>query len=392
MKFPNLFRVALVAIALGPLLSTKASAFIRAVMWDDALVDQSDLIVIAHLKENRFEIGKDSQGRASGRKVFFTTLVVGQILKGSAALGDLRVGLHDPNYPTVLGGPEAIVPEQATEHPDPAAEIGVAAIMGTVWATTTDDIRRDHIWFLRTEPPPQLRSSDIAGPPGLWFPEGVQPVKLGSYYQAIIKVDAKAVAAFDDQKGEWWSRRVRFASKSVAARQALLESDLGARCDELVKIYRSESPFSPPGILALKEIMDCGTIGAVKLIPLFVKTDDHTLDRRSILQAWQQSGYTGAAPDILTWLRNEETWWETKTKADMVFGANEGQKGGDAYNDPRAVSFRNIICSIDSLRDFHTDEARTVIERVRNHWKAAASFASNNELLRACDVALINLK
>jgi hypothetical protein len=70
----------------------------------------------------------------------------------------------------VLGGPLAIVPPQAGEYPDASAEIGVAAIMGTIWATTTDDIRHDHIWFLRSHAPPQFRTADIAGPPGLWFP------------------------------------------------------------------------------------------------------------------------------------------------------------------------------------------------------------------------------
>jgi len=379
-------------IALLLLLSENAGAFMRELMWDDDLVDQSDLIVIAHLKENRFEIVKDLQDPKYDRKVFFTTLVVSQVLRGSASLGDLRVGLHYPNYPTVLGDPMDIVPPQAGERPDPVAEVGVAAIMGTIWATTTDDIRHDQIWFLRTHAPPQFRAADIAGPPGLWFPEGVQPVNLVPYYQAIMNGEAKAVSAYDDEKGDWWSRRVRFASERLAVKQTLLEPDPGARCDKLLNIYTTDGPFSPPGILALKEIMACGKLGASRLIPLFVKADDHAFDRRSILQAWSAAGYKEAAPFILSWLRVEEDWWEKKTTADMVFGAKDGQKGGAPYNDPRAVSFRNIYCSVQALGDFRTEEAKEVIQHIRDHWKAAAPFDSNNDPLKTCDDALTNLK
>jgi len=383
---------ALVAIALGPLLPSNADAFIRAPMWDDDLVDQSDLIVIAHLKENRFETAKDLQNPQPNRKMFFTTLVISKILKGSTSLGELRVCLHDPNYPTVLGGAPAIVPPEAGEHPDPSAAIGVAAIVGTIFTVSTDDIRQDHLWFLRSQAPTQYHSADTPGQPGLWFPEGIQPAKLVPYYQAIMNGDAKAVAAYDDKKGDWWSRRVRFASERLAAKQTLLENDPSARCDELLRIYTTDGAFSPPGILALKEIMECGKLGASKLIPLFVKADDHTFDRRSILQAWQAAGYKEAEPFILLWLRGEEDWWETKTTADMVFGAKDGQKGGDPYNDPRAVSFRNIFCSIEALGNYRAGEAREVIQRVRDHWKAAAPFDSNNDLLKTCDDVLMNLK
>jgi len=386
--FAVVFRRALIALALAPLLLTDAAAFIRAPMWDDDLVDQSDLIVIAHLKENRFEIEKDPQDPEFAQKVFFTTIVVSQVLKGTATPGDLRVGLHDPNYPTVLGGPFALVPAQAGEHPDPSAAIGVAAIVGTIMVMTTDDIRHDQIWFLRSHAPPRYPSAAVAGPPGLWFPEGIQPVKLIPYYQAIIKGDAKAVAAFDDKKDDWWSTRVRFASERISAKQTLIERDPSARCDELLKIYTTDGAFSPPGILALKEIMDCGKLGASKLIPLFVNADDHAFDRRSILQAWQGAGYKEATPFILSWLRAEEDWWETKTTADMVFGS----KAGAPYNDPRAVSFRNIFCSIEALGGFRGEEARNVVQRIRNHWKAAAPFDTNNDLLKTCDDALAALQ
>ena len=127
--------------------------------------------------------------------------------------------------------------------------------------------------------PPQFHTDAIAGPPGLWFPEGIQPVKLVPYFQAIMKGDANAVAAYDDEKSDWWSRRVQFASERIAAKQALLEHDPSARCDELLEIYTTDGPFSPAGILALKEIMDCGKLGASKLVPLFVKADDHAFDR-----------------------------------------------------------------------------------------------------------------
>jgi hypothetical protein len=76
----------------------------------------------------------------------------------------------------------------------------------------------------------------------------------------------------------------------------------------------------------------------------------------------------------------------------MVFGAKDGQKGGDPYNDPRAVSFRNIFCSIEALANFRAKEGKAVITLIRDHWKAAAPFDSNNDLLKTCDDALASFQ
>lgn len=377
----------MIALVLGFVIASRADAFTRAAMWDDELVDQSDLIVIAHLKENRFDTEKDQQDPQYDRKVFFTTVVVSRIIKGNGSPGDMRVGLHDPNYPTVLGGPFAIVPPPAGERPDPSAAIGVAAIVGTIFTTTTDDIRHDQIWFLRSRAPARYRTAAIAGLPGLWEPEGIQPVKLVPYYQAIMKGDAKAVAAFDDQKGDWWSRRVKSASEDIAAKQTLIEHNPSARCDELLKVYMADSGSSPGKVLALKEIMDCGKLGASKLIPVFVDADDHALDRREILQAWQQADDCEAPLFILSWLRGERDWWNKNYKiADRRLATH-----GTAYDDPRSVSFRNIDCSIRPLAAFHFVEAATVIEQVRDDWSPAGPYQSGNDPLTTCNDALAEL-
>lgn len=383
-------RLALVGLVFALLFSTSAAAFIRMPTWDDVLVDQSDLIVIAHLKENRFEIVKDPQDSEYDHKVCFTTLVVSQVLKGLASPGDLHVGLHDPNYPTVLGGPLAIVPAPAGEHPDASAAIGVAAVMGTIWATTTEDIRHDQIWFLRTHAPPRYSSASIAGLPGLWFPEGVQPVKLEPYYQAILAGDADAVGAFGDADPKsWWSRRVHFCQAALEVKNAATIPDLDARCDALLAIYVKEGPYTPAGELALKDVMNCGTAGEAKLVPIFLDSQNHDLDRRSILTAWQQSKYADATPPIIKWLREEDAWWNTQMLADKIWASHDGQRGGD---DPRGTSFRNIYCSVEELAGSRSPEAQLLIILIREHWKAAAPFDSNNDFLKACDEAIAALK
>lgn len=393
MNASALLRLSMVALALLLLFPTSGAAFIRMPTWDDVLVDKSELIVIAHLKENRFEIAKDPLSSQPDRKVFFTTLVVTQVLKGSAAAGDLRVGLHDPTYPTVLTKGPVFVPPQAGEHPDASAAVGVAAIMGTIFAVSTDDVRQDHIWFLSTVPPYPLRAADVAKEPGLWFPEGVQPVKLVPFYQAIMAGDADAVAAFADADPKsWWSHRVDFCQANLRVKEAAAIPDANARCDALLALFTQGNPYTPAGATALKDIMACGDLGAAKLVPVFEDAQNHELDRRAILNAWQQAGYKGAPPAIVRWLRNEDVWWSTKSVADMSFGAKDGQKGGDPYNDPRAVSFRNIYCSIEALGGNHNPEAALLVLQIRGRWQAAAPFDSNNDLLKACDDALAAMK
>jgi hypothetical protein len=383
-------RSVLGAIVLAPFLSTGAIAFIRAPMWDDVLVDQSDLIVIAHLKENQFEMANDPENPQPDRKMFYTTLVVSKVLKGSAPLGDLRVGLHDPNYPTVLGGPLAIVPSPAGEHPDASAAIGIAAIVGTIFATSTDDVRQDHLWFLRTHATTDYHYPNSAGSPGLWFPEGVQPLKLEPYYQAIFAGDADAVGAFADADPKsWWSHRVHFCQAALEVKNAATIPDLNARCDELLAIYVREGPFTPAGELALKDVMDCGPSGEAKLASTFLDSQNHDLDRRSILTAWQQTNYAGATPAIIKWLRDEDAWWNTKMIADKIWACHEGQRGGD---DPRGTSFRNIYCSVENLAGSQNAEAQLLVIQIREHWKAAAPFDSNNDFLKVCDDAIARLK
>ena len=390
--FAVIFRQAMIALVLGSFFSSHADAALRRLIEDDELIDGSDLIVIAHLKENRFETVKDQDFPPEyDRKIYFTTLVVSQIVKGSGSLGDLRVGLHDPNYPTVLGGPRAIVPETAGDHPDPSAAIGVAAIMGTIWAVTTDDIRQDHIWFLRSHLPPQNGAAAVAGPPALWAPEGIQPTKLVPYYQAIMKGDAKAVAAFDDQKDDRWSDRVRDTSQTIAAKQALIEHDPSARCDELIKVYTAYSGYNTGKMMALHGIIDCGKLGASRLVPLFVNADTHSPDRIDILQAWGGTDYKEAAPLILSWLREETDWWNKNYKtADRQFATHEGMTGG--YNDPRVISYRIIDSSIRVLGSLHFVEAVPVITEVKRDWTPAGPFLSNIDPVKTCDDALTALK
>lgn len=392
MNFIAFLRLALSAVALVPLLSTDADAFIRMPTWDDEMVDQSDLIVIAHLKENKFETARDLQNPQPDRKMFFTILVVSKVLKGSAPLGDVRVCLHDPNYPTVLdkSAPFAIVPVSAGEHPAPSAAIGIAAIMGTIWAISTDDIRQDHIWFFSSHIPVQYHSAYTPAyigvePPGLWFPEGIQPVKLIPYYQAIMKGDANAVAAYDDQKGNWWSRRVQFASQRLAVKQAVLDPDPNSRCDKLLKIYMTDGVFSPSGTLAIKGIMDCGKLGAAKLVPVFQDPQNHAFDRRSILTAWQQAGYKEATPVIIKWLQDEDRWWATLTPKDQHWAMEVGQKGGSPYNDPRAASFRNIYCSVQALGSFQGTEAKSLVKQIGDRWRSIDPNVEQNNLTNLCD-------
>ena len=94
----------------------------------------------------------------------------------------------------------------------------------------------------------------------------------------------------------------------------------------------------------------------------------------------------------MKWLQDEDAWWSTQTTADMVFGSKDGQRGGDPYNDPRAVSFRNIFCSIEAIGNYRTPETKAIVERIREHWKAASPFDSNNDPIKCCDDTLAALK
>jgi hypothetical protein len=374
--------------------TAEANAATRRIIWDDELVKDSDFIVIAHLKDNHFQAVTHKESRSYEVTEYSTTLVVTKVLKGQMRPGDLSVIIHHGLRPVVLKENPSIEeqynPRPADQNTDMRAAIAIQDNGQTLFPNPiSDDVRSDHLWFLRIKSRAPAYYEEITDKPGLWTPEGIQPAKLEPYYRTILAGDADAVGAYaGGDPNSFWSRRVHFCQAVLQIDEAAKISDPNARCNSLLAIYVKEGPYTPAGDLALKDVLACGSLGAAKLIPLFKNPPTADFERGTILSAWWKTGFQESVPIIIDWLSKEDQRWTKWTKADQIYASREGPKGGEPYHDPRSVSFRNMYSAIEVLDDFHATESKPLIQRIRNRWAPAAPFLPNNDFLKRCDDTL----
>jgi hypothetical protein len=253
----------------------------------------------------------------------------------------------------------------------------------------SDNIRNDHIWFLRASArggpgPPGVEDTSA---PGIWSPQDLQPLDRKPYYCAIIAGEIDALTPFT-VGNSWQAADARVAQSRMNVMRIAKTPDPSARCDQLLPIYVQGAPYSDASHLAFDQIIACGQLGAAKLVPLFKNPPYANFELGTILSGWWKTGYNESVPIIIDWLNQEDQRWSKLTKADQIYASLEGPRGGEAYHDPRSVSFRNMFAAIEVLDDFHATESKALIRRIRNRWAVSAPFLPNNDFLKRCDDTL----
>jgi len=379
-----------------------ASAWLRLFAPDDELVQQSDAIVVGHVEASFTPVEIPSGNLRSIVPSTFhfmeyrTTLVITKTLAGKIQVGPTPLIIHYGIKPVVLKTNPSIQdtfnPPAADQNTGPAIPVGIYdSATSCIGGPPSDDIRKDHIWFLRAKGQSVGGVEEDTSSPGIWSPQDVQPLDRKPCYVAIIAGDIDALTPFTLGDSYPAKEAVITQDRMKVMRIAKI-SDPSARCDQLLPFYIKGAPYSNAGQLAFDQIIACGSLGAAKLIPLFQNPPNPNFELGTILSGWRKANFKESVPLIIDWLTKEDQRWSSRTRDDQIYASREGPKGGEPYHDPRSVSFRNMYSAIEVLDDFHATESKALIQRIRDRWAGAAPFLPNNDFLKTCDDALADLK
>jgi hypothetical protein len=388
----------LLGFILAFLLSTRcASAWLRCYLPADELVQHTDSIVIGHVDGSftPLEIPKGNLGSIVPKDFRFmeyrTTLVITEVLAGKMPVGPTPLLLHYGIRPVVLEAKptaqDMFNPPAADQNTGPNTPVGIYDSATTcIGGPPSDDIRKDHIWFLRAKASSVGGVNEDTDAPGIWSPQDVQPLDQKAYYEAVLAGDPTGLAPFT-VGDSWQAQQARLTQSRMKVEKIAQNPDLSTRCDQLMPIFLNKEPAHN---FAFDTIVATGSVGAAKLVPVFQSADGD--DIGTIIGGWRTANYKESIPLITDFLRKEFFWWSSKSKEDRIYASREGPKGGEPFNDPRSISFRNIFSAVEVLDDFHATEAKGVIEQTRAQWADAVPFLSNNDLLKTCDDALADLR
>jgi hypothetical protein len=377
-----------------------AHAWMRWSVPDDELVQRSDAIVIGHVEDSftPLEISKGSLDSITSKDShlweYRTTLIVTKTLTGKIAIGPMPLLIHYGIKPVILDKSSTKPSSFDWMHPTVADQmtfgdtpVGIYDFLGTIGGVlASSDIRRDHLWFLRTTARSFGSGKEITDAPGIWDPQDVRPLIDKPYYEAVLTSDPAALAPFT-VGASWRSEQARLAQSRLKVNKIVQNPDLSVRCDQLMPIFLNKEPARE---LAFAAIIATGSVGAAKLVPVFQTANAE--DKGTIMGGWWNAKYRESVPLVTDFLREQNRWWSFKSKEDRIFASREGPRGGDPYHDARSISFRNLFCAIVVLDDFHATEAKDIVAQTRHQWQDAKPFLSNNDLLQTCDDALTDLK
>lgn len=357
---------------------------------DYEVADRSDFIVVGHLKDNKLQLVQHQESSGYKSWEHNTTLVITQVLKGSFGTGECPIVIHYGLQPVILKDHPSFIdnlnPPSADDNHDPNASIGLNWVLtDDIGGPTSMDIRQDQIWFLRfTTPYHGAQSTDR---PGIWFPQDVQPLSLKMYFTAILSGDPAALTEFTARDSPL-RERAQENQSHLRINQIARIPDASQRCDQLLPIFLTEKPHTFTSQFAFDQIIACGSIGAAKLAPIYQNPKYSDLNEM-ILSGWEQDKYVDGLPFIVDWLRKEDQWWANQNMKDGIQAVAESWRGGRPYNDPHAISYRNIRHTIMVLSSLHGAEGKAVVEQIEKRWKAVDP---NNELVKVCDDALASFE
>ena len=374
-----------------------ATAWIRYYAPDDELVRRSDAIVIGYVEDSFTPFTQPPRYPNNYNYTeYHTKLVVTEVLAGKMTLGRTPIIIHYGLRPVVLKDKpdfqDMISPTAADATTGPSVPVGIFdAATTAIGGPRTDNIRKDHIWFLseRAHASPGPGNEDVSEP-GVWSPQDVQTVDQKDYYLAVLTGDPNALAPF--VAGDSYpAQRARLAQSRLNLSKIGTIVDPSARAQKLMEIFQTQKLYTSESQLyssSLNQLLDCGSVGQAMLAPLIQKPD-RTYEREAIIAGLAGKDYRPAIPPILNWLQQEDQWWATKTRQDMIWTVTEGPRGGEPWHDPRFVSYRTILAAVNALGKMQVTEAKPLIQQIRERWSAMGRHVESGwDLPDRCNSAL----
>jgi hypothetical protein len=380
----KLMNTARIALAMLLLIPSPARAWMRPGYEDAVVVERSELIVVAHLKEGSIQCVPHEHKPGEGMsREFHVALVISEVLKGKCEEKEIPIILHYGLTPVVGGYARGenfqINLRRGVDYPADIIEIVDTGDMDVT--LPLHDVRQENLWFLRR------RSGEYGWEPGtgkygIVDPQDLQPLKLKDYFLAYMAADPeKEVGAYAKNHPDVAGRAQWYLDHQQITRILAIE-DLADRYKKLLPFLLKVPPYGTR-FEVMKGMVTCGKVAGQGLREVF-DNPQHAALREDIIGMWEDMGYTEAASLLITLLEKHERFWATQ----------ELEKGW--WNNMRSDRTRRLreiygedYKAVAALEIFADSRARDVLEATRNRWKV---FAPDfNQIVESCDRALQKL-
>ena len=198
MTSPRLYTFIILAVFC---FSQTAQAWMRVYRDDGKVVEEAEIIVMARLKPGSVRIVHHEKGRSWEHHL---TLLVSEVLKGRSTEGELPIVVHY-GLNVVTGRKMDDTRGFMSAQPGYPEEAVDLFDHGDMAGWLSEDIRKDHLWFLRML---QGRGRDGLPPAlGIEEPSDLQLPVLRPYFRAMLSRDPEpALLALAENKDATGSR------------------------------------------------------------------------------------------------------------------------------------------------------------------------------------------
>ena len=350
---------------------------------DQDVVRRAEAIVVGHVDEHSIEYIPHAAGENEGRSwEHHARLVVSEVLKGALAPGSTPIVIHygidvlvdgrferDGNFTDVNSFRDKAAKGIVELVPSLHDVGGGGPLLG-------EDMRQDHLWFLRHAPEGYLRGKANRELTGILDEQDVQPLALRGYFAAYLAVDP-------EPKVREWLRdhpaaapgALRFIEHCEVQR-ILREPDPARRVERLLPYFRAG------GFWGLRDevweaIEACGDAAGPYLIALMTSSEYPDRQRRWVViemlgriryaRAYDAIANLVAAHDasFANWMK--QPWWSDAARQEQA-----------------CREIGSEMCSgITALGQLGDARAVPLLRQVRDRWSGAPGWgASIREVCR----------
>jgi len=366
------------------LILNSAHAWLRFPYEDAIVVDRSELIVVAHLKEGAIQYVPH---KTPGTMEHHATLVITEVLKGECEEKEIPIIVHFGLTP-VVGGymkrGKSVIDHRAGRDDYPKDIIEIFDTGGRRGGKSfVKDARQDNLWFLRKRSGPYGRKPGT-GKYGIVDPEDLQPLNLKKYFLAYMADDPEAAVKEWAEKNPGKAGREKRYLDHLEVERILKVKDSRERYDKLLPFFLNRTTWNMKKE-ARNGIVSCGTVAGELLREVF---DDpkHAEFRKDIIVMWRDIGYREAVPVLIDMLKKHDQFW---AKQDLKKGWwNDGAVSREVRR-RRHNTYSEVYRGVYALRSFKDARAEDVLKMTRDRWKAI-NF-DNTQIVEECEAALREL-
>jgi hypothetical protein len=351
-----------------------ALAWLRPTYEDATVVERSELIVVAHLKEGsilKVSEVKPPNGAASWEH--HAVLVISTVLKGKCDKQEIPIIIHYGLSPIDRSG----------EKDSPKKSVGILDTGGSQRGhLLVKDADEDNLWFLRKRSGIYGREPGT-GNFGIVDPEDLQPLESKPYFLCYLSDNPEAVVKEYIRKNPDKAERGKRYLNHLEVQRILKTEDMAKRYDALLPFFLNRTTWG------MKEeardgIVTCGEAAGERLKDVFTDPLRRNL-RYTIFRMWREMGYRPIAPFLIDLLIRHDRFWEAQ---DLKKGWWSDESDPELTRRRQDI-YGDVYGAVYTLRSFGDPKAKDALEMTRKRW-SAIEF-DNKQLVEECEGALREL-